>query len=123
MGRINKMLQRAAAPLGSRTVRKNWIATVAADLALPPASRRGFNQTPSWAGSRSSLLGVTTMSPRTALFILLSKLFNNVPIKTQEEMSPAVSESVTSKGRINTLQGMRGRDWWREPEGRPELTC
>ncbi len=33
---------------------------------------------------------------------------------------PAVSESVTSKGRINTLQGMRGRDWWREPEGRPE---
>jgi hypothetical protein len=33
----NKALQRTAAPLGSRTVRENLLATVAADRAFPAA--------------------------------------------------------------------------------------
>ena len=33
----NQTLQRTAAPLGSRTVRENWLAAVAADRAFPAA--------------------------------------------------------------------------------------
>ena len=35
--RANQMLQRTAAPLGSRALRENWLATVAAGWAFPAA--------------------------------------------------------------------------------------